>query len=288
MKCEVIHDLLSCYIDNTCSEETRRLVDEHLKECKECKALYEELSNVKYEIQPVINEKKPFIKVKRDFLKKLLIVLCTFALLFVFAGSTITGTIVKERMKWYIKENYPHLDLVMTSFSYRDPSAQGFGVNNAFYYGEYSDPNQTDMNFAVFTEGFFLKLTDNYDYQINQKYSVIWRLNEEYNYDVFSLLKKELGDLVIGASVGLGNESGCDYSSLVINQKYEKSIDKVIPLSLHLELKDLKDQKANEYTVKQIVSILKDNGFTTPYLTTSFIDEGHSYNYVPEIHNLKY
>ena len=288
MKCEVIHDLLSCYIDNTCSEETRKLVDEHLKECKECKALYEELSNVKYEIQPVINEKKPFIKVKRDFLKKLLIVLCTFSLLFVFAGSTITGTIVKERMKWYINANYPHLNLVMTSFSYRDPSAQGFGVNNAFYYGEYSDPNQTDMNFAVFTEGFFLKLTDNYDYQINQKYSVIWRLNEEYNYDVFSLLKKELGDLIIGSSVGLGNESGCDYSSLVINQKYEKSIDKVIPLSLHLELKDLKDQKANEDTVKQIVSILKDNGFTTPSLTTSFIDEGHSYNYLPEIKNLDY
>ena len=288
MKCEVIHDLLSCYIDNTCSEETRRLVDEHLKECKECKALYEELSNVKYEIQPVINEKKPFIKVKRDFLKKLLIVLCTFSLLFVFAGSTITGTIVKERMKWYINANYPHLNLVMTSFSYRDPSAQGFGVNNAFYYGEYSDPNQTDMNFAVFTEGFFLKLTDNYDYQINQKYSIIWRLTEDYNYDINSLLKKELGDLVIGSSVGLGNESGCDYSSLIINQKYERSIDKVLPISLHIELKDLKDQKANEDTVKQIVSILKDNGFTTPYLTTSFIDEGHSYNYVPEIHNLKY
>ena len=107
-------------------------------------------------------------------------------------------------------------------------------------------------------------------------------------YDVFSLLKKELGDLVIGSSVGLGNESGCDYSSLIINQKYERSIDKVIPISLHIELKDLKDQKANEYTVKQIVSLLKDNGFTTPYLTTSFIDERHSYNYVPEIHNLKY
>lgn len=288
MKCEVIHDLLFCYIDNTCSEETRKLVDEHLKECEECKVLYEELSNVKYEVQPVINEKKPFVKVKRDFLKKLIIVLCTSALIFIFAGSTITGTIVKERMKWYVKENYSHLNLEMTSFSYRDPSAQGFGVNNAFYYGEYSDPNQTDMNFAVFTEGFFLKLTDNYDYQIKQKYSVIWRLNEEYNYDVFSLLKKELGDLVIGSSVGLGNESGCDYSSLIINQKYERSIDKVIPISLHIELKDLKNQKANEDTVKQIVSILKYNGFTTPYLTTSFIDEGHSYNYVPEIHNLNY
>lgn len=289
MKCEVIHDLLSCYIDNTCSEETRKLVDEHLKECEECRKLYEELSNVKYEVQPVINEKKPFVKVKRDFLKKLLIVLCTSAIIFIFAGSTITGTIVKERMKWYVKENYSHLNLEMTSFSYRDPSAQGFGVNNAYYYAEYTDPNQTDMNFAVFTEGFFLNINDNYEHQINQKYSVIWRLTEDYTYDVSSLLKKELGDIFIGCSVGLGDERDYDYSSIVINQKYERSVDQLMPISLHIELRDQNDKKANEDTVKQVVMILKENGFSTPHLTTSFInDEGYGINVVPEIFNLQY
>lgn len=289
MKCDVIHDLLSCYIDNTCSEETRRLVDEHLKECEECRQLYEELSNVKFEFQADINENKPFVKVKRNFLKKLIIVLCTSALIFIFAGSTITGTIVKERMKWYVKENYSHLNLEMTSFSYRDPSAQGFGVNNAYYYAEYTDPNQKDMNFAVFTEGFFLKITDNYDYQINQKYSIIWRLTDDYTYDVSSLLKREIGDVFVSCGVGLGDESGYDYSGLVINQNYERSIDKLMPISLHIELKNQGSQSANEDVVKKIVGILKDNGFSTPYLTTTFIDDGgYSYNHVPEIKNLDY
>ena len=289
MKCEVIHDLLSCYIDNTCSDETRKLVDEHLKECKECRKLYEELSNVKYEVQPVINEKKPFVKVKRDFLKKLLIVLCTSAIIFVFAGSTITGTIVKERMKWYVKENYSHLNLEMTSFSYRDPSAQGFGVNNAYYYAEYTDPNQVDMNFAVFTEGFFLNITDNYDYQINRKYSVIWRLVDDYTYDITLLLKKEIGNDFIDCGAGLGNENGYDYNDIEINQKYDRAIDKLMPISLHIVLNNKDNQVENDRLVRQIVTVLKDNGFHTPYLTTSFVDdEGHSYNYLPEIENLKY
>ena len=70
MRCEIIQDLLSCYIDHTCSEETRKLVEEHLKTCEECQALYKELSNVEYVVHPVINEKKPFVKLKRGFIKK--------------------------------------------------------------------------------------------------------------------------------------------------------------------------------------------------------------------------
>lgn len=289
MKCEVIHDLLSCYIDNACSDETRRIVDEHLKECEECRKLYEELSNVKYEIQPVINESKPFKKVKRHYVIKLLIILFAFSLLFIFKGSAITGTIVKESMKVYAKTHYPELNLEMTSFEYRDLSAQGFGTfgSKNFYYAEVVDYSQEGMQFEIFTDGFFLKITDNYDYKINQRQGVVWRLVDEYSLDAGYLLNHELGDAFIDCGVGLVNDY--DYSDFKLNEKYVRQVDKRIPISLHVTLKDLKDEKQNQNTVRKLVSVLKENGFNTPSLTTSFIsDEGYGVNVIPEIKNLKY
>ena len=39
LNCKVIEDLLPLYLDNVCSDETKIIVEEHLKECEECKKL---------------------------------------------------------------------------------------------------------------------------------------------------------------------------------------------------------------------------------------------------------
>ncbi len=41
ISCDVIKDLMVLYDDNVCSEESRRLVEEHIRECGECRRLYE-------------------------------------------------------------------------------------------------------------------------------------------------------------------------------------------------------------------------------------------------------
>lgn len=43
MKCEIIRDLIPLYLDDVCSEETRKLVEDHLSECKECQEYMKEL-----------------------------------------------------------------------------------------------------------------------------------------------------------------------------------------------------------------------------------------------------
>ena len=43
MECNIVRDLLPLYIDGLCSEDTCRLLEKHLAECKLCKELYEEL-----------------------------------------------------------------------------------------------------------------------------------------------------------------------------------------------------------------------------------------------------
>ena len=41
--CNMIKDLLPLYADEVCSDESRKAVEEHLKECPDCKAELEKL-----------------------------------------------------------------------------------------------------------------------------------------------------------------------------------------------------------------------------------------------------
>ena len=43
MNCNIVKDLIPLYIDGCCSEESDRVVEEHLKDCSECKKLFEEM-----------------------------------------------------------------------------------------------------------------------------------------------------------------------------------------------------------------------------------------------------
>lgn len=42
--CNIIKDLIPSYIDDLCSDESKELVEEHFKECNNCKKLYEQAS----------------------------------------------------------------------------------------------------------------------------------------------------------------------------------------------------------------------------------------------------
>ena len=43
--CNVIRDLLPLYVDEVCSLESRKIIEEHLEECSECKAYMESMSD---------------------------------------------------------------------------------------------------------------------------------------------------------------------------------------------------------------------------------------------------
>ena len=66
--CELIKDLLPLYVDDVCSEESRKMVTEHLASCGNCR---DELNKMKTELN--ITEKadkdiKAFRKIKRRLL----------------------------------------------------------------------------------------------------------------------------------------------------------------------------------------------------------------------------
>ena len=43
LPCKVIEDLLPLYQDGVCSGESRKLVEEHLLECADCRAVLDEI-----------------------------------------------------------------------------------------------------------------------------------------------------------------------------------------------------------------------------------------------------
>ncbi|MGN0605072.1 MAG: zf-HC2 domain-containing protein [Oscillospiraceae bacterium] len=75
MKCEIIKDLLPAYSDGVCSEETKKAIDEHLKECNECSDLLKVYQTDIHAADTTANKNaaKPFRKIKSRLFKSRII-----------------------------------------------------------------------------------------------------------------------------------------------------------------------------------------------------------------------
>lgn len=69
MKCNIIKDLLPSYIDDICSEDTAKLVEEHIQNCEECKICLNRMQQQTAYVQqkPIEIEKAitPFKKINK-------------------------------------------------------------------------------------------------------------------------------------------------------------------------------------------------------------------------------
>ena len=45
MNCNIVKDLIPLYIDGCCSEESEKVVEEHIKDCGDCKKLFEDMKS---------------------------------------------------------------------------------------------------------------------------------------------------------------------------------------------------------------------------------------------------
>lgn len=74
-KCEVVRDLLPLYIDGVSSKESNKIMEEHLKECNECKEYYNDLKNgdfiedLKMEQSEKQNPKKTMKSIKHKIVR---------------------------------------------------------------------------------------------------------------------------------------------------------------------------------------------------------------------------
>ncbi len=67
--CDLISDLLPLYKDDICSETSRKIVEEHLAECPDCKKILNSLNDITID-EKIIKEKEEVINTQARFFKR--------------------------------------------------------------------------------------------------------------------------------------------------------------------------------------------------------------------------
>ena len=67
--CDLISDLLPLYKDDICSEATKKIVEEHLAECPECKKMLADMSDITID-EKIVKEKDEVINSQAKFFKR--------------------------------------------------------------------------------------------------------------------------------------------------------------------------------------------------------------------------
>lgn len=99
MKCELIQDLLPLYHDECCSDESTRVVEEHLETCPVCRAVLQDIkTSLAYKPMTILPKLEITRHWRASFLQVLLFVLA-FGLLFLgaMAESAISAPSINGR-----------------------------------------------------------------------------------------------------------------------------------------------------------------------------------------------
>lgn len=80
--CNIVNDLLPLYVDDVLSADSKQFVEEHLSSCDNCK---DQLDKMKADITtlPKDNDTKPFKKIKRKLITRLILIVVLAAALLV-------------------------------------------------------------------------------------------------------------------------------------------------------------------------------------------------------------
>ena len=93
MKCEIVKDLMILYLDNCCSDGSRLEVEEHIKECEECRAVFEEMKKNAPVIEKAPSPSHPrFKRINERKASVLQSVLLFFSFALTVAGTTFEAS----------------------------------------------------------------------------------------------------------------------------------------------------------------------------------------------------
>ena len=89
IKCEVIEDLITLYVDNLSSEESNKIVEKHLEECDKCKSFLEILKADEINIDIVDKNNNDVDKVEEKLIRSIKRNLLNSNLIFGLIGAVI-------------------------------------------------------------------------------------------------------------------------------------------------------------------------------------------------------
>lgn len=107
MNCNIVKDLIPLYIDGCCSEESGKIVSEHIKSCSECKKTYESMKS-QSEIITIPEPLKPFDRLN-DWKASVL----QSVLLFLSFGLITVGVALEAKTPFGSQNGFWALNLVV-------------------------------------------------------------------------------------------------------------------------------------------------------------------------------
>jgi len=134
LECDIIQDLLPSYSDKISSKATNKLVEEHLKQCENCKIVLEKMNNdIDISYTGNQDEKIDYLKgfkKRRKAIVILSIILTISILLIIFAFNVINKNILVDKLLFvdvnkfnvdymYIKENEGKNETTGETFKYK-------------------------------------------------------------------------------------------------------------------------------------------------------------------------
>ncbi len=127
--CELVQDMIPLYIDEGCSETSKELLEEHLKECEDCGTVYQNMKEdlpmeqkgnreeIEKENQKYLAEIKPMKKVK----KRHIVITAVACVVMILLGIKATTTAVDAGMYPYmvaatptpvLENSIPYMDTI--------------------------------------------------------------------------------------------------------------------------------------------------------------------------------
>lgn len=109
--CSVIKDLLPLYADGVVSEDTRRIVAEHLENCADCRKIYESMTS---QVAIPIESAKPLKNFKQSWKKKKIVIALTSVIItltiicsgyLVYANVGVVHDFFSPKMWWINMRN---------------------------------------------------------------------------------------------------------------------------------------------------------------------------------------
>ncbi|WMJ89891.1 YfjL-like protein [Anaerocolumna sp. MB42-C2] len=98
-----------------------------------------------------------------------------------FMGNPLTAKFANSKIKAYVNKTYPNLDLTIseTKYTFKDSA----------YYSKVQSKKSQDTQFTVSCRKG--RVTDDYEYEVANKFTTYRRLSETFNKDVEDILSKE-------------------------------------------------------------------------------------------------
>ena len=121
-ECKVVQDLLPNYIENLTNEETNKFIEEHLKNCEQCKKIYDNMKkDLNVDNKTKEKKKVKFLKKYRNKLRVLEIILLIIVVAFVINTGRkmyIIADLNNKSEEYVNSENYHRITYSLDNGNY--------------------------------------------------------------------------------------------------------------------------------------------------------------------------